>query len=107
MLDIANIGFATFVTQAALGIMIVASNFMFVSMLGEDGVNCLFGGVLSFSGDIFHQQCRGPVSPAHNKLQLRGEKPRACASGIAPVAPHQSIVRGWLFRLRCGSERRP
>lgn len=34
----AKIGFATFVTEAALGIMIVAGNFMFMSMLGEDGV---------------------------------------------------------------------
>lgn len=34
----ARIGFATFVTELALGVMIVAGNFMFISMLGEDGV---------------------------------------------------------------------
>ncbi len=34
----ARIGFATFIAELALGIMIVTGNYMFISMLGEDGV---------------------------------------------------------------------
>lgn len=34
----AKLGFATFVTEFALGVMIVTGNYMFMSMLGEDGV---------------------------------------------------------------------
>lgn len=33
-----KLGFATFVTEFALGVMIVTGNYMFMSMLGEDGV---------------------------------------------------------------------
>ena len=55
--------------------MIVAGNFMFMSMLGEDGVaaysvGCyLFPVIFSISNAVAH------IGPAHNKLQLRGEKP--------------------------------
>lgn len=34
----AKIGFATFVTELAFGVMMVTGNFQFMSMLGEDGV---------------------------------------------------------------------
>lgn len=34
----AKIGFATFVTELAIGVMIVTGNYMFISRLGEDGV---------------------------------------------------------------------
>lgn len=33
-----KLGFATFVTEFALGVMIVTGNYMFMSLLGEDGV---------------------------------------------------------------------
>lgn len=33
-----RIGFATFVTELAIGVMMITGNFMFISMLGEDGV---------------------------------------------------------------------
>lgn len=33
-----KLGFATFVTEFALGVMIVSGNYMFMSLLGEDGV---------------------------------------------------------------------
>lgn len=38
VLYMAKIGFATFVTEAAIGVMIVTGNYMFISTLGEDGV---------------------------------------------------------------------
>ncbi len=92
----ANIGFATFCYGSRFGYHDRRVTSCSCRCLARTALLPIQWGAI-FSGDIFHQQCRGPVGPAHNKLQLRGEKPRACASGIAPVAPHRSLVRGGCF----------
>ena len=83
-----RIGFATFLTELAMSVMMITGNYMFISTRRR-GCRGFRHRLLSFSGCFLDQQRRCPVSATDYQLQLRG----ASAPPRQPDAAHIGSYR--------------
>lgn len=107
----AKIGFATFVTEVALGVMMVAGNFMFMSMLREAGVaaysvGCyLFPVIFSISNAvaqsaqpiISYNYGAGSEGRVGQALRLSLRTAAVCGIGVSLALWGGAPVLSWIF----------
>lgn len=107
-----KIGFATFIAELSIGVMMVTGNYMFLSYLGEAGVAAYSIGCYLFPLIFSISNARRSVIAADNKLQLRRGKVFPRASGIKDchyrcVYLRSGDIAGHVGRLTCADRNIP